>query len=268
MQAVIVSARLGWVVRHAFLVAVVVSCGSDRIAGTETGGAATAPVETVTATSATAPTPVAVFECFASHGVEASDPTLPGGSPPRGERYPPGVATAAWDACKELYVSAFRHLFSGSSGIVAESPSDAEPFGFGDCMAAHGWITLFGTSGEVADFADYTSDNAECRRPADGESAAASYCRLVHAIIDTSGRDRSVSLTGIPNAGGDAARGDAAVRLYEDLVEVAPSELVDDLRTLQDGFRQGSEIPEATWSRIGNYQTRICGVPVRLGSLD
>jgi hypothetical protein len=295
MQAVLASSRFGWAVRPAILVAVVVGCGSDRIAQTDSGNAGTSPVETVAATSTSAPnktvtaaatspveaavtltpTPtassdsyVALYECFTSHGVEDSDPALPPGQPIRVDRYPIDVATAAWDACKETYLTVLRKLMSNALGTAAELPVDAEPLAFADCMAGFGWVTPFRAFGEVTDPAGYTANNAECRRPVDGSSAAASYCRLVNAIFDTARHDQSVSITGIPGDGSDDSRLDAAVRLYDGLVEVAPAELVDDLRTLQDGFRQGSESPDDVWTRVTNYHAGVCGVFVRFGSLD
>ena len=296
MQTALASSRFDWAVRFTILVAVVVGCGSDRIAQTDSGDAVTSPLETVAATSTSAPvntvtaaatspvetvavtlatTPtassdsyVALYECFTSHGVEDSDPAQSSGQPIRVDRYPIDVATAAWDACKDTYLTVLRKLMSNALGTAVDLPVDAEPLAFADCMAGFGWVTPFRAFGEVADPAGYTANNAECRRPVDDSSAAASYCRLVNAIFDTARHDKSVSITGIPGAGSDASRLDAAVRLYDGLVEVAPAELVDDLRTLQDGFRQDGESPDDVWTRVTKYHAGICGVFVRFGSLD
>lgn len=284
MQAALASRKFAWAVRHAIVVAVVVGCGSDRIAGTDSGGAVTSPVETVTA-AATSPVEtvavalasvpaassdprVALYECFISHGVEDSDPALPPGQPVRADHYSIDVATVAWDACKDTYMTVLRNLMSNALGTAVEFPVEAEPLAFADCMAGFGWVTPFRAFGQVTDLAGYTANNAECRRPVDGSSAAASYCRVVNAIFDTARHDQSVSITGVPGAGSDDSRLDAAVRLYEGLVEVAPAELVDDLRTLQGGFGQRREVSDDVWTRVTNYHAGVCGVFVRFGSLD
>ena len=211
---------------------------------------------------------VALYECFISHGIADSDPAEPPGIPVPVDRYTTDVATVAWNSCKDAYVGALRQVLNDFQGIVAEFPADADPFGFTDCMAALGWITPFRASGPAVDVAGYAADNAACRRPPEGSSAAASYCRLVNAIFDMGRHDQTLSITGIPNAGDDASRLDAAVRLYEELAQVAPEELVEDLRTVQDGFRTAGEFPDDAWTRVYEYHAGVCGAPVHIGSLD
>jgi hypothetical protein len=55
--------------------------------------------------------------------------------------------------------------------------------------------------------------------------------------------------------------------LYDEALQIAPEELIDDLHSLQDGFRQG-DIPDAAWESLIDYQLRVCGAWVYLGSLD
>jgi len=211
---------------------------------------------------------IALYECFTTHGIADSDPAVPPGPPLPVGRYPLDIATAAWDACKDTYVSAVRQVLNDFQGVVAEFPADADAFGFADCMAELGWITTF-RGGQATDLAGYITDNTECRRPGDGSSSAASYCRLTNAIFDMAKHDPTMSITGIPALGDDNSRLAAAVHLYDELAEAAPPELVDDLRTVQDGFRQnGSQFPEAAWTRVYEYHASVCGAPVHLGSLD
>jgi hypothetical protein len=55
--------------------------------------------------------------------------------------------------------------------------------------------------------------------------------------------------------------------LYDEALQIAPEELIDDLHSLQDGFRQ-ADIPDAAWESLIDYHLRVCGAWVYLGSLD
>ena len=118
------------------------------------------------------------------------------------------------------------------------------------------------------DLDGYTQANAECRTPVEGESVEASYCRFVYAIYDRSLFDPSMSPTGIPYMGTQESKRQAAVALYDEALQIAPAELIDDLHTLQDGFRDGTPIPEAAGESVLEYHLGVCGAHVYLGSQD
>ncbi len=211
---------------------------------------------------------VATYECFAAHGVDAQDPTRlsPAQTMPV-PSYPPEVAAEAWDACRGNYLETLRLGMRASSfGADAELADEAVPLAFADCMVTLGWMPL-GAS-VVEDVDGYTQANADCRTPREGESAEESYCRFVQAIQDRATHDRSMSVTGIPIMGTNDVRRRAAVALYDEALQLAPEELLDDLHTLQDGFRDGTPIPEAVGESVWNYHLSVCGAFVYLGSMD
>jgi len=230
----------------------------ETVVGSTIGGSPTA-------APALPPEFVELFECFAAHGVAAQDPAQPFSQIPVGS-YPPEVAADAWGACRGAYLESLR-------ASVAAFDSDAElrdedaPLAFADCMATLGWMPPLGVI-EVEDLDGYTEANAVCRTPVEGESVEASYCRFVQAIFDRGNHDPSISITGTPYTGTDESRRQAAVALYDEALKIAPAELIDDLRTMQDGFRQGTPIPESVGESVGDYHLSVCGAPVYLGSLD
>ena len=134
-------------------------------------------------------------------------------------------------------------------------------------MAALGWKPPLDRDA-VVDLDGYTQANAECKTPVEGESVEASYCRFVYAIYDRSLYDQSMSPTGIPYMGTVESKRQAAVALYDDALQIAPAELIDNLHTLQDGFRDGTPIPEAVGESVWDYHISVCGAPVYLGSQD
>jgi hypothetical protein len=76
-----------------------------------------------------------------------------------------------------------------------------------------------------------------------------------------------MSPTGVPAMADDATRIAAAIALYDEALGVAPLELHDDLRTMQDGFRNQTN-EQAAGDRLWQYNLTICGADVYLGSLD
>jgi len=211
---------------------------------------------------------VASYECFAAHGVDAQDPTRlsPAQTTPA-TSYPPEVAAAAWDACRGNYLETLRlGLRASSFGANAELADEAVALAFADCMVNLGWMPLGASLLEDVD--DYTQANADCRTPREGESAEESYCRFVQAIQDRATHDRSMSVTGIPIMGTNDVRRQAAVALYDEALQLAPEELLDDLHILQDGFRDGTPIPEAVGESVLDYHLNVCGAFVYLGSMD
>jgi hypothetical protein len=203
--------------------------------------------------------------------VDAIDPT----KPPPGQTitvssYPPEVAEDAWDACKGTYLETLRLRLRTSSfaGVNnAELADEAAPLAFADCMATLGWMPPLGAM-VVEDLDGYTKANAACRKPIDGEPAATSYCRFLQAIFDRAAYDRSMSVTGIPITGTNESRRQAAVALYDEALQIAPEEMVDDLHTMHDGFQQGTPIPDAVVESMIDYHLRVCGAWVVLGSMD
>jgi hypothetical protein len=214
---------------------------------------------------------VASYECFAAHDVDAQDPRQlsPGQTTPF-DSYPPEVAANAWDACKGNYLETFRLglRFSSFPGVTnVELVDEAAPLAFADCMATSGWLPPLGAS-VVEDLDGYTQANAACRKPLEGEPAATSYCRFLQAIQDLAMHDRAMSVTGIPIMGTTESRRQAAVALYDEALEIAPEEMIDDLHTMQDGIEQGTPIPDAVVESMIDYHLRVCGVWVVLGSTD
>jgi len=154
---------------------------------------------------------------------------------------------------------------SGASPSV--DPSGDAPLAFAECMATSGWTPPLRRDA-VVDLDGYTQANAECRTPVEGESVEASYCRFVSAIYDRSLYDPSMSPTGIPYMGTQESKRQAAVALYDEALQIAPAELIDDLHALQDGFRDGTPIPEAVGESVLDYHLSVCGAHVYLGSQD
>jgi hypothetical protein len=230
-------------------------------------------VETVVdSTTEGSPTPtstfpssfVALIECFAAHGVDPGVPAQPASPIPAGS-YSPEVAADAWGACRGIYLDWLRE-FVGSFNVNAELPAEAAPLAFADCMATLGWMPFGPMVVEVLD--GYIQANAVCRTPVEGESVEASYCRFLQAINDRASHDRSMSVSGIPYTGTDESRRQAAVALYDEALQIAPEELIDDLHTLQDGFRPGTPEPKAVGESVFEYHLSVCGAWVYLGSLD
>jgi hypothetical protein len=56
--------------------------------------------------------------------------------------------------------------------------------------------------------------------------------------------------------------------LYDEALEIAPEEMIDDLHTMQDGIEQGTPIPDAVVESMIDYHLSVCGVWVVLGSTD
>jgi hypothetical protein len=247
-------------------------CGSDRTVKTDTSSSSIT-TGAVTSTGVLASSPGntkqgapldPLSDCLASKGVAAADGT-PSVEPPL--RYPPDIAVAAWSACRDVYVQ-----------LTQLSPQ-GDPLAFADCMATFGWvIAQAGFYGEVEDLEQYTAANDTCGAPVEGESSDASYCRFVNAVFDVAEHDPSMSITGVPNSTSSEDRLEAAVRLYDEALQVAPEALVEDLQTLREGFRQSLEslrneepstsFPDEALERVGDHNTRVCGAWVYLGALD
>jgi hypothetical protein len=267
-------------------------CGSDR--GTQDTGVSS-PVSSSTAVDNTVPSSSAVdntvanttasgsittdssapgvlYECYTSHGIAATDPAQPPAAPiGPAHPYPPDVAMAAWDACRTAYLDSLRwyvQQLRGSDEPVIPTQGDA--LAFADCMATFGWVKARGYYGLVEDLEGYMAANGACKAPAQGESAEASYCRFLNSIEDVAGHDPSMSITGTPYEGGDESRLEAAVRLYDEALQIAPADLVADLQALREGFRAepGASFPVDVGERVKDYHLRVCGAFVYLGSLD
>jgi hypothetical protein len=249
------------------------SCGTDSTShDSTTAGPMDATVE---ATIGGPPTSLgtshvtALYECFTAHGVETRDPAQPP-YPVPAHAYPPSTATKIWGECRETYLAAVRESIAAYySDITPELPADAAPLAYLDCMAKSGWLSPYGGAwAPIEGLADYTAANAACKLPVDGQSAEASYCRFLHAIEDRGMHDTAVSTTGVPTSGTDASRREAAVRLYDDAISIAPADLVSDLKTMRESLQQATEAPEAVTQRVFDHQLRVCGVGMVLGSLD
>jgi hypothetical protein len=149
-------------------------------------------------------------------------------------------------------------------------PTQADPLAFAGCMAAFGWVNAPGFYG-VVDEVEYKAANAKCKTPVEGESVEASYCRFLHSIFDAGVHLPMLSITGIPNTGSEDSRRAAAVRLYDEALQIAPTDLHPDLEALREGFRQsglGGAFPSDAGERMSQYHLGVCGAFVYLGSLD
>ena len=67
------------------------------------------------------------------------------------------------------------------------------------------------------------------------------------------------------------------MQLYDDALQIAPTDLVADLQSVRDAFQQslrsspnpaGSEFPEDAFKRVKDYNLAVCGAFVGLGSMD
>jgi hypothetical protein len=148
--------------------------------------------------------------------------------------------------------------------------SQGDSLAFADCMATFGWVNARGFYGLVEDLEGYMVVNAMCKAPVERESAGASYCRFLNSIEDIAGHDPSMSITGIPYEGDDESRLKAAVRVYDEALQIAPDELVADLQMLREGFlgESGASFPVDVGERVLDYHLRVCGAFVYLGSTD
>lgn len=88
-------------------------------------------------------------------GIEFPDPV--DGTRPDHQPYAPGVAQAAWAACRDLARASM--IGTGVTPTAADRGMD-----FLDCMAAHGWIQMF--RGSDFDAAQHDVDARACSTPA------------------------------------------------------------------------------------------------------
>jgi hypothetical protein len=72
----------------------------------------------------------------------------------------------------------------------------------------------------------------------DSATAGNSYCRLLTSVIAQSKRTQGLQPTGVPDALDEIERLQAAVRLLDDAVAVAPDEIGTDLETFREAMRQ------------------------------
>jgi len=77
-------------------------------------------------------------------------------------------------------------------------------------------------------------------------------------------RLRASTFAGVTNA----ELADEAAPLAFEALQLAPEELLDDLHTMQDGFRHGTRIPDAVVESMIDYHLSVCGAWVVLGSMD